>query len=146
MSTVKLLTFLLVVTGVISLGLIMQQDTKETASRDRFSRIARVPLEQATDASFSGFVNDKSGSVLVTFFVEGFCDCRAQESILQNMSRSSVATKFVKVNIEECPGLAKRFSIESSPTLAVFQNSELIGKHEGIAAPETITSLIAKNK
>ncbi len=86
---------------------------------------------EATDQTFDELIQ---GSYVAVDFYGTHCGpCRALEPIYNEMSNDLAMLRFVKVNVDQCPELQKRFQIYAVPTLKYFRDGKLFyeGKHHG---------------
>jgi len=84
-------------------------------------------LTIVTDANFASDVLSSDKPVLVDFWAEWCGPCRMVTPILEDIaSQHSDALTFVKLNVDENPRTAAALAITSLPTLAVFQNGEMV--------------------
>ena len=61
------------------------------------------------------------GRVLVDFYADWCGPCKTLAPTLQTFSEQNSSIKVAKVNIEEAPNLAQRFSVRSIPTLVLIE-------------------------
>jgi thioredoxin 1 len=84
-------------------------------------------LSVVTDANFADDVLGSDKPVLVDFWAEWCGPCRMVTPILEDIaSTHSQSLTFVKLNVDENPKTAAALAITSLPTLAVFENGEMV--------------------
>jgi thioredoxin 1 len=84
--------------------------------------------------------------VFVDFWAEWCGPCRAVSPAVEELSGEyKDKVDFVKINVDENNDLAKKYSIFSIPTLAIFENGKVIAQAAGAASKDSIRSYIDKN-
>ena len=68
------------------------------------------------------------GEVLVDFFATWCGPCRMLGPVLEEVSNDRIGVKIVKIDVDECPNLARSFGIMSVPTLLLFKDGKEIYK------------------
>lgn len=91
-----------------------------------------------TTAEFESKVLQSSEPIIVDFYADWCGPCKMQSPILDEISEATV----YKVNIDEEPDLATRYSVMSIPTLIVFKNGEVASKSVGLTAKEQILEML----
>lgn len=81
-------------------------------------------------------LNSKEETIVVDFFGEWCQPCKKLLPILEEFATETQAPTF-KVDIDDCPNLAKRFGIKSVPTVLSFKNGEV---------QKTVVGLVTVNK
>jgi thioredoxin 1 len=79
----------------------------------------------ATEQSFEQEVLQSETPVLVDFWAEWCGPCHAVAPVLDRIvDERSGELKLVKVNIDEEPGVAARYGVQSIPTMILFKGGE----------------------
>jgi|1185.fasta_scaffold782394_2 thioredoxin 1 len=80
-----------------------------------------------TDASFDAEVIKSDKPVLVDYWAEWCGPCRMVAPILEEIATEHAdKLRIVKLNVDENPQAAAMAGVTSIPTLAVYQNGELV--------------------
>lgn len=95
-------------------------------------------VRTVTDEDFDEIVLDSDRAVLVDFWAPWCGPCRMMGPILDTMAREHEGKiDIVKVNVDECPATAARYSVLSMPTLLVFDQGRVTTTLVG-AKPRTM--------
>jgi thioredoxin 1 len=79
-----------------------------------------------TDSTFDEIVNSAELPVIVDFWAEWCGPCKMIAPILEDIAAEQAGNLTIaKVNVDENPDIARRFSVMSIPTLMVFSGGEL---------------------
>lgn len=79
-----------------------------------------------TSENFENEVIQSDKTVLVDFFANWCAPCRVMSSVVDEIAEEHSEIKVCKINVDEQPQLAARFSVESIPTLIVFKNGSAV--------------------
>ena len=93
-------------------------------------------VTEIKSSDFESVVLKAEGKVLVDFWAPWCGPCRMQGPILDKVA-PSVKAKIVKVNTDESPDIAEKYSISSIPTLIIFENGQVAEKLVGVQ-PEPV--------
>ena len=78
-----------------------------------------------TEQTFEAEVINSDKAVIVDFWAEWCGPCRAVAPVLDRIAEERADELIVvKVNIDEEPGLAQRYGVQSIPTIILFRNGE----------------------
>lgn len=85
------------------------------------------------------------GEVLVDFFATWCGPCRMLGPVLEEVSNDRIGVKIVKIDVDECPNLARSFGIMSVPTLLLFKDGKEISKTNGFMPKEELVAWINRS-
>src|SRR5687767_4763633 len=74
------------------------------------------------EATFDETIKAATTPVVVDFWAEWCGPCKMIAPVLEELSRETDAVQIVKLNVDENPEIARRYSVMSIPTLLVFQD------------------------
>ena len=82
-------------------------------------------IAEVTDDTFQTEVLDSDQPVVVDFWAPWCGPCRAIAPILDQMATEhGERVKFVKLNVDDNPETASRYSVLSIPTVMLFENGD----------------------
>lgn len=96
-----------------------------------------MEIIHANEENFNDLIIN--GKVLVDFFATWCGPCKMLTPILEELASDRSDTKIVKVDVDECEGLARQFGVMSIPTLIQFDNGKIIDKKVGFQSKEEIS-------
>jgi thiol-disulfide isomerase/thioredoxin len=69
--------------------------------------------------------------------------CKALLPVLERLARENVGrVRVAEADIEESPGLAKRFGIRGAPTVVVFRGGREVARHLGVTNRARLEELL----
>ena len=95
-----------------------------------------------TADNFKSEVLDNPKTVLLDFWATWCGPCMMISPIVDEIAEEKPEIVVGKVNVDEQPGLAQAFGIESIPTLIVVKDGNAVNKMVGLRQKEDILNLI----
>ena len=74
------------------------------------------------EEEFEERVLKNSKKVLVDFYADWCGPCRMLSPVIEEIAKENDEYEFVKVNVDDCPDVSRKYGIMSIPTLIVFEN------------------------
>lgn len=80
-------------------------------------------ISTISEATFDTDIKSSGEAVLVDFWAEWCGPCRAVAPVLEEIANENAgAIRIAKLNVDENPGLAQRFEVQSIPTMILFKD------------------------
>ena len=85
-----------------------------------------------SDQNFEQEVLKASEPVLVDFFAEWCGPCKAMAPALEEVAKEMEGkVKVAKIDVDAKPEITTRYQIQAMPTLILFKDGEIAGRHTG---------------
>lgn len=94
------------------------------------------PLPWLVDAGPAGFEDELRASVpvLIDLWAPWCAPCRAMAPALEQLARERAGRlKVVKLNVDEAPGIARRFDVQGIPLLVLMRDGTELARLTGAA-------------
>ena len=99
---------------------------------------AAAPIDVESITDFDAVIGKARVPVLVDFWAEWCSPCRMIGPLVEELaSEFEGRAKVAKVDVDSAPGLARRFGVESIPTLIYFKGGKEVDRFIG-AAPKKV--------
>ena len=92
--------------------------------------------------NFQNEIMDSDKPVLLDFWVSWCAPCRRVVPIIEEIANERPDIKVGKINVDEQPELASKFSIMSIPTLVVMKNGKIVQQVSGARPKKAILEML----
>ncbi|MDR0308757.1 MAG: thioredoxin [Coriobacteriales bacterium] len=94
---------------------------------------------ELTSGNFNSLVLESSKPVLVDFWAAWCGPCQMVSPIIDDIAKEKADVLSVgKLNVDEQPDIASKYSVMSIPTLILFKDGELVHQIVGAASKEEL--------
>ena len=98
---------------------------------------------QITDASFDEVVLKSDKPVLVDFWATWCGPCRMLGPVIEELATEYEGRVVVgKVDVDNNQEFAAKYGVRNIPTVLVFKDGEVVGRHVGVAPKKTYTDAL----
>jgi thioredoxin 1 len=92
-------------------------------------------VKHTSEQTFEHDVLQSPIPVLIDFYADWCGPCRMLAPLLERVAREFAGrAKIVKVNVDEEPGLAEQYRVESIPTLVFMLDGQVAGRAAGLVS------------
>jgi thioredoxin 1 len=96
-------------------------------------------IGNATDRDFEERVLGADGAVLVDFWAEWCVPCHMVSPVVEEIGRDKgERLQVAKLNIDENPGVTRRYGVMSIPTLMLFKGGEEVARVVGARGKDAL--------
>ena len=92
--------------------------------------------------NFQNEIMDSEKTVLLDFWASWCAPCRMVVPIIEEIAGERPDIKVGKINVDEQPELASKFSIMSIPTLVVMKNGKIVQQVSGARPKNAILEML----
>ena len=92
--------------------------------------------------NFQNEIMDSEKTVLLDFWAPWCAPCRMVVPVIEEIAGECPDIKVGKINVDEQPELASKFSIMSIPTLVVMKNGKIVQQVSGARPKKAILEML----
>lgn len=92
--------------------------------------------------TFESEVNNSDKPVLVDFWAQWCGPCRMLSPTIEEIAAENTALKVCKVNVDDEPDLALKFSVRTIPTLIAFKDGKAVNKIVGVCSKAEALAMV----
>ena len=93
-------------------------------------------------SNFQNEIMNSEKPVLLDFWAPWCAPCRMLAPIVEEIASERPDIKVGKINVDEQPELASKFSIMSIPTLVVMKNGKIVQQVSGVRPKNAILEML----
>ncbi|TWT74896.1 thioredoxin [Allorhodopirellula solitaria] len=105
--------------------------------------MASDAVKEFTDDNFDAEVLNNDAAVLVDFWAPWCGPCRQIAPMIEELASENPSVSIGKINIDENPGVAQKFGINSIPTLLLFKDGEISESFVGVRPKAALQEAIS---
>lgn len=95
--------------------------------------------------SFSDIINSETPT-LVDFYAEWCGPCKTMKPILEELkSKVGSTAKIIKIDVDKNPAVAKRYNIQSIPTLILFKKGTIVWRQAGVVPASQLHKIVQQH-
>ena len=94
-------------------------------------------------SNFEEVVLNSDKPVLIDFWASWCGPCRMQSPVIEELGGELEGSAVIaKLNVDENPEIAARFSVMSIPTLIFIKDGKIVGRRTGVTPKATLLSML----
>ena len=105
-----------------------------------------MSVTHLSDQDFDRSLSEFEGPVLIDFWAPWCAPCRAMSGIVDDVAGELGETaNVVKANVDESPGAAEKFGVQSIPSFVVVKDGEVKDQFSGVVTKQKLLDAVQTN-
>lgn len=100
-------------------------------------------IQHIDESNISQFLASPNSNVLLTFGAAWCGPCKALEPALEKALSQYPNIKAGKVDVEESPSLADKYSVRGLPKMILFKKQEYVAERTGFCSEKQLSDFLA---
>ncbi|MDO4261254.1 MAG: thioredoxin family protein [Eubacteriales bacterium] len=101
-----------------------------------------MEIRQIAGDNFQTEVTEAGRPVLLEFYADWCGPCKAQLPVLKEAAEEACDVKFVRVNVDQDPGLAERFGVKQVPSMLIMNGEQICRRIPGFQPLEAVLAYL----
>ena len=103
-----------------------------------------MSLVQITSKNFEQEIMQSEKTVLLDFWAAWCGPCQVLMPVMEEIAQEERQIKICKINVDEEPELARRYKIQTIPTLVYIKEGEIVDRMSGVRSKGEIVEIIER--
>ena len=99
-------------------------------------------MEELNSINFE--VKTAKGRVVIDYWAPWCGPCKTLIPLFEKIAKESSNVKFFKVNVDDNPDIASKFSVMSIPTISILENGEEKDRIQGLLSEKELKDKISR--
>ncbi|MDO5559454.1 MAG: thioredoxin [Oscillospiraceae bacterium] len=101
-----------------------------------------MPALHISSDNFQTEVMESDKPVMIDFYADWCGPCKMFAPVVDEAADEINNAKICKINIDECPELARQFNVTHVPTVVIVNNSSVVSTQTGAISKKQIMQLL----
>ncbi|KAF9275025.1 hypothetical protein BGZ88_002620 [Linnemannia elongata] len=120
---------------------LLSRNVHNVARMNSSARFLNGQVNDASDETFQKLISVKE-TVIVDFHADWCRPCHMLDPIIRDAVKSTSGTTLVRVDVDECPQTAAKYSIASIPAVFALKNGDIAGKFVGALPKNAVKEFV----
>lgn len=99
-------------------------------------------MEKFTDENFKEKVLEAKGVVVVDFWAPWCTPCNRLAPVIKELAEDNAGTPIGKLNVDDNETIARKYQINSIPTVIIFKDGKVVETFKGMARKSSLQKAI----